>query len=79
MTLQAANGPAEAQRRGGETMTRCPFHHFTRRRLLAAAVAAACGWAAPPLLRSLAAAPRRRPVELPLAAVDLYAPHDLAG
>ena len=54
---------------------------FTRRRFLAAAVAAACGAALPAV-----ASPRhpgRRgfpgPIELPLAAADLYASHDLAG
>jgi hypothetical protein len=54
----------------------------TRRRFLAAAVAMACGWAALPMTRASAAllpATPRRPVELPLAAADLYAPHDLAG
>ncbi len=55
---------------------------FTRRRFLAAAVAMACGWAALPMTRAsaalLPAAPRGL-VELPLAAADLYAPHDLAG
>jgi hypothetical protein len=54
----------------------------TRRRFLAAAVAMAYGWAALPMTRASAAllpATPRRPVELPLAAADLYAPHDLAG
>jgi hypothetical protein len=54
---------------------------FTRRRFLAAAVAAACGAALPALARPRH--PGRRgfpgPIELPLAAADLYAPHDLAG
>ena len=55
---------------------------FTRRRFLAAAIAAACGWAALPMTRALAAlrsATVRKPIELSLAAADLYAPHDLAG
>jgi hypothetical protein len=55
---------------------------FRRRRFLAAAVAAACGWAALPMTRAwvaLTAAGPRGPLELPLAAADLYAPHDLAG
>lgn len=55
---------------------------FSRRRFLATAVAAACGWAALPMTQAraaLAAAGPRGPLELPLAAADLYAPHDLAG
>jgi hypothetical protein len=55
---------------------------FSRRRFLAAAVAAACGWAALPTTQALAAlATPAIPgsTERPLAAADLYAPHDLAG
>lgn len=54
---------------------------FTRRRFLAAAVAVACGVALPALARA-----RKTgrplfpgPIELPLSAANLYAPHDLAG
>lgn len=53
-----------------------------RRRFLAAAVAAACGWGLLPLTWPLAVAmpaTPREPLERPLAAADLYAPHDLAG
>ena len=56
--------------------------HFSRRRFLAAAVAAACGWAALPMTQaSVALLPGASPglAERPLAAADLYAPHDLAG
>lgn len=62
-------------------MTRHRPTPFTRRRFIAAAVAAACGAALPALAR-----PRQTgrdffpgPIELPLAAAALYAPHDLAG
>lgn len=51
---------------------------FTRRRLLAAAVAAVFL----PSLRSVfgrASTGVASPLELPLSAVDLYGPHDLAG
>lgn len=55
---------------------------FTRRRFLAAAVAAACG-AALPALAGISSRARRTglpgPIELPLSAANLYAPHDLAG
>jgi hypothetical protein len=50
--------------------------------LLAAAVAAACGWAALPMTQASVARLSRAvpgPAERPLAAADLYAPHDLAG
>ena len=63
-------------------MTRREPRPFTRRRFVAAAVAAACGWAALPMTQALAAlrsVTLRGPNELPLAAADLYAPHDLAG
>jgi hypothetical protein len=63
-------------------VTRRQHVPFTRRHFLAAAVAAACGWAALQMARAsgaLPAATRRGPIELPLAAADLYAPHDLAG
>lgn len=55
---------------------------FTRRRLLAAAVAAACGCALWPPARALAGGlgpGAQGTVERPLAAANLYAPHDLAG
>ena len=55
---------------------------ISRRRLLAVAATGACGWVLLPVAKALAAAVpsmRRRPLELPLAAADLYAPHDLAG
>jgi len=63
-------------------MTSREPYPFTRRRFLAAAIGAACGWAALPMTRALAelqSASPREPIELPLAAADLYAPHDLAG
>lgn len=63
-------------------MTRRAPVRFTRRRLLASLVAAACGWAVLPLtgsLRALMPLSRGGPAERPLAAADLYAPHDLAG
>lgn len=63
-------------------MTRLERSPSSRRRFLAAAVAMACGWAALPMTRAsawLLPATPRRPAELPLAAADLYAPHDLAG
>jgi hypothetical protein len=63
-------------------MTRRAPLPLTRRRFLAAAVAAACGWAALAMTRALAAPRSATPggsIELPLAAADLYAPHDLAG
>jgi len=62
-------------------MTKHDPTRFTRRRFLAAAVAAACSAALPALAR-----PRQAgrdhfpgPIELPLSAADLYAPHGLAG
>lgn len=54
----------------------------SRRRFLAIAVAATCGWAALPMTQASVALLSRAaagPVERPLAAADLYAPHDLAG
>jgi hypothetical protein len=60
-----------------------PESVFTaRRRLLAAAVATACGLVLSPAARAVAAVlgPPARPArERPIAAADLYAPHDLAG
>jgi hypothetical protein len=63
-------------------MKTAPPRPFTRRRFLAAAIAAACGAAVPALAR--VPSPARRsvfpgPLELPLSAAELYAPHDLAG
>ena len=54
---------------------------LTRRRFLAAVVAAACGAALPAFARGVPAGRVHPPgpTELPLAAADLYAPHDLAG
>lgn len=62
-------------------MTRHRPTPFTRRRFLAAAVAAACGAALPALARPPQAGRDSfpGPIELPLSAAALYAPHDLAG
>lgn len=63
-------------------MTRRRPVPYSRRRFLAAAVAAACGWAALPATQASVALRSRAspgPAERPLAAADLYAPHDLAG